>query len=191
MGIPDMNTREHINESSDIPSDRRENTEGTPQPAQPYMYQHPYQPGPYPGGYPLPPPPYYSHPAPPTGPRNGLGSTSLVLAIIALLGVWSVVVGIVLGVAAVIIGFLARGRVKRGTADNGGVAIAGIALGTMAVIVGVVFIPIWAVLWNDINGDDYVSCVQEAGPDHKKRQHCADQFREHIEDRLNITQSRS
>jgi Domain of unknown function (DUF4190) len=187
-----------MTESSDTPSDRHENTEETPQTAPPYPYY--YQPGPYPGGYPLPPPPrpsygcpppYYNYPASPTGPRNGLGATSLVLAIIALLGVWSVVAGIILGLAAVVIGFLARGRVKRGTANNDGVAIAGIVLGALAIIIGVVFIPIWTAIWNDINGGDYVSCVQNAGPDRIKRQHCADQFREHIEDRLNMTQAPS
>jgi uncharacterized protein DUF4190 len=178
-----------MTESSDTSSDRPENTEGISQTAPPYPHQHHYQPGPYPGGYPSPPPPYGGYP--PMRPSNGLGITSLVLAIIALLGVWSVVAGIVLGLAAVVIGFLARGRVKRGTANNGAVAIAGIVLGALAVIVGVVFIPIWTALWNEINGGDYVSCVQEAGPDHIKRQRCADQFREHIEDQLNITQTPS
>jgi hypothetical protein len=177
-----------MTESSDTPSDRLESTEGTPQPAPPYPYQHQYRPGPYPGGYP-PPPPHYGYPPPAIEPRNGLGITSLILAIIALLGVWSVVAGIILGLTAVLIGFLARGRVKRGTANNGGVAIAGMVLGALAVVVGVVFIPIWAALWNDINGGDYVSCVQEAGPDRVKRQHCADQFREHVEDRFNITET--
>jgi Domain of unknown function (DUF4190) len=184
-----------MTESSGTPSDRLENSEETPQTTPPYHYQ----PGPYPGGYPLPPPPpyygysppYYGGDAPPTGPRNGLGATSLVLAIIALLGVWSVVAGIILGLAAVVIGFLARGRVKRGTANNDGVAIAGIVLGVLAVIIGVVFIPIWTAIWDDINGGDYVSCVQNAGPDRIKRQHCADRFREHIEDRLNMTQAPS
>jgi hypothetical protein len=178
------------------PSDRRESTEGTPQPAPPYPHQHQYRPGPYPGGYPPPanygyPPRNYGYPPPSREPRNGLGTTSLMLAIVALLGVWSVVAGIILGLAAVVIGFLARGRVKRGTANNGGVAIAGMVLGALAVVVGVVFIPIWTALWNDINGGDYLSCVQEAGPDRVKRQHCADQFREHVEDRFNITQTPS
>jgi hypothetical protein len=178
-----------MTKSSDTPSDKRENTEGTPQTAPPYPYQHHYSPGPYAGGYPLPPP-YYGYP-PPTGPRNGLGATSLALAITALLVVWSVVGGIILGLTAVVTGFLARGRVKRGTANNGGVATAGIVLGALAVIVGVVFIPIWMALWNNINGGDYVSCMQNAGPDRVKRQHCVDRFREHIEDRLSIKQTPS
>jgi hypothetical protein len=177
-----------MTESSDTSPGRHENTDGTAQTAP----RHPYQPGPYPGGYPIPPPgrPYYGYP-PLMRPRNGLGITSLVLAIVALLGVWSVLGGVILGLTAVVIGFLGRGRVKRGTANNGAVAIAGIVLGTLAVIVGVVFIPIWMTLWEDINGSHYVSCMQKAGPDSNKQQHCADQFREHIKDRLNITETPS
>jgi hypothetical protein len=177
-----------MTESSDTPSDRPENTEGTAQATPPYPYQHHYRPGPYPGGYPPPPPqPYYGYLPPAVGPRNGLGIASLVLAIIALFGVWSVFGGIVMGLGAVAIGFLAWGRVKRGTANNGGVAIAGIVLGSLAIIVSLAFIAIWMALWNEVSGGDYLSCVQKAGPDHSKRQHCADQFREHVEHRLSVT----
>ena len=102
------------------------------EPPQPPQY------GAYPGGYPPPPPPpyggypgypgYSGYPGPPQSePKNGLGLAALILAIIGLLLCWSVAGGIVLGVVAVILGFLGRGRVKRGEADNGGVAIAGIA----------------------------------------------------------------
>jgi hypothetical protein len=109
------------------------------------------------------------------------------LAIIALLGVWSVVGGIILGLVAVVLGFVAWGRVKRGTANNGGVAIAGIVLGTLAVIVGLAFIGIWMALWKDVGGGDYISCMQKAGSDQVKPQQCADQFRENVQDRLSVT----
>jgi hypothetical protein len=122
--------------SSDAP-DRRENPQGTPQTGPPYPYPYQYQTSPYPGGYPPPPPqPYYGYPRPPLAPKNGLGIASLVLAIIALLSVWSVFAPIILGLIAVVIGFLGHGRVKRGIANNGGVAIAGIVLGALAIIVG-------------------------------------------------------
>ena len=92
--------------------------------------------GAYPGSYPPPPPlPYAGYTHPPTAPRNGLGITALVLAIIGLVFCWTVVGGVILGVSAVIIGFVARGRVKSGQATNGGVAIAGIVLGFLAIIV--------------------------------------------------------
>jgi Domain of unknown function (DUF4190) len=174
-----------MTESSDTPSDRPENTQGPPQSGPSYPYQ--YQPGPYSGGYPPPPQLYYGYPPPPIGPRNGLGIASLVLAIIALLGVWSVLGGIILGLVAVVMGFVAWGRVKRGTANNGGVAIAGIVLGTLAVIVGLAFIGIWMAFWKDVGGGDYISCMQKAGSDQFKQQQCADQFRENVQDRFSVT----
>ena len=92
--------------------------------------------GAYPGGYPPPPPqPYSGFTPPPTGPSNGLGIAALVIAIVGLVFCWTVAGGVILGVSAVIIGFVARGRVKRGEATNGGVAIAGIVLGFLAIIV--------------------------------------------------------
>jgi Domain of unknown function (DUF4190) len=182
-----------MTESSDTPSDRRENTQGPPQTGPFYPYQHQYQPGPYPGGYPPPPQPYYGYPPPLMGPRNGLGIASLVLAIVALLSFWSVAGGIILGIPAVVIGFVARGRVKQGEANNGGVAIAGIVLGALAVIVELAFIAIlalWIAVWKDVGGGgDYISCMQKAGSNQFKQQQCADQFRENVQDRLSVTQT--
>ena len=178
-----------MTEPPDRPSDRRRNLEGAPQTAPPYPYPRPYphqnQPGPYAGGY--PPSPYYGYAPPPVGPKNGLGFAALVLAIIALLCVWSVFVAVVLGFVAVVVGFFGRGRVKRGTANNGGVAIAGIVLGALAIIVGLAFIAIWTAVWKDVGGGDYIDCMQNAGPDRIQQQRCADQFRENVQDRLSVT----
>lgn len=177
-----------MTESSDTPSDRPETPEGTPQTAPPYPHQ--YQPGRYPGGYLYPPPPpqpYSGYPPPSLRPRNGLGIASLVLAIIALVSVWSVAGGIILGLVAMVIGFVGWGRVKRGEANNGGVAIAGIVLGALAVIAGLAFIAVWLALWKDVGGGDYIDCMQKAGSDHIKQQQCADQFRENVQDRLSVT----
>jgi hypothetical protein len=181
-----------MTEPPDRPLDRRRNPEGTPQtaPPYPYLYPHQYQnqPGPYSGGY--PPPPYYGYPPPPVQPKNGLGIASLVLAIVGLLSVWLPfvsIVSIVLGLVAVVIGFLARGRVKRGAANNGGVAIAGIVLGALAIIVGVAFIALWMTVWKDVRGGDYIDCMQKAGSDRLEQQRCADQFRQNVQDQLSIT----
>ena len=132
--------------------------------------------------YPPPPPaPYSGFSVQSAAPRNGLGIASLVVAIIALLTVWSVVFGVIVGVVALIIGFAARGRVKRGDANNGGVAIAGIVLGFIAIIASVAFAFIWASVFRD-----YVDCVSAAGNDTVKVQHCTDDFRQHLKDRYNI-----
>jgi hypothetical protein len=138
--------------------------------------------------YPPPPPqPYSGFTPPPTGPRNGLGIATLALAIIGLVFCWTVVGGVILGLCAVIIGFVARGRVKSGEATNGGVAIAGIVLGFLAIIVSLVFIPIWIGVFSEVGGTDYVDCVSKAGSDNKAIQQCADQFRNRIENQFSIT----
>jgi hypothetical protein len=177
-----------MTESSDKPSQGSESPEATPQNAP--LYPYPHQPGQYPGGYPYPPPPpqpYSGYPPPPLAPKNGLGIAALVLAVVALVSVWSVAGGIVLGLAAVIIGLVAWGRVKRGEANNGAVAIAGVVLGALALIVGLAFIAIWMALWRDVGGGDYIGCMQKAQSDRIKQQQCAEQFRENVQDRLSVT----
>ncbi|AGB23319.1 hypothetical protein Mycsm_02996 [Mycobacterium sp. JS623] len=146
--------------------------------------------GSYPGGYPPPPPQPYAGYAAPVGPRNGLGIAALVVAIIGLVLCWTVVGGVILGVGAIIMGFVARGRVKRGEATNGGVAIAGIVLGFLAIVVSLVFIPIWIGMFEDVGGSNYVDCLSKAGSDQQAIQKCADQFRQHVENQFSVTVTR-
>ncbi|MGX9791522.1 DUF4190 domain-containing protein [Mycobacterium sp. MMS18-G62] len=154
-----------------------------PPPPQPPPSQY----GAYPGSYPAPPPqPYSGFAPPPTGPRNGLGIAALVIAIIALVFCWSVFGGVILGLCAVIIGFVARGRVKRGEATNGGVAIAGIVLGFLAIIVSLIFVPIWIGVFDQVGGTDYVDCLSKAGSDEQAIQQCADQFRDRVENEFSV-----
>jgi hypothetical protein len=156
--------------------------------AYPGSYPPPPQYGGYPASYPPPPPqPYSGFTPPPTGPRNGLGIAALVIAIIGLVLCWTVVGGVILGLSAVIIGFVAQGRVKRGQATNGGVAIAGIVLGFLAIIVSLVFIPIWIGVFDEVGGTDYVDCLSKAGSDQQAIQQCGDQFRERVENQFSIT----
>ena len=148
----------------------------------------PPQYGAYPVSYPPPPPqPYSGFAPPPMGPRNGLGIAALVIAIIGLVFCWTVAGGVILGVVAVIIGFVARGRVTRGEASNGGVAIAGIVLGFLAIIVSLVFIPIWIGVFNEVGGSSYVDCLSKAGSDNQAVQKCADQFRDRVQNQFSIT----
>ena len=145
--------------------------------------------GAYPGSYPPPPPPhpYAGYAPPPVAPRNGLGIVALVIAIIGLVFCWTVAGGVILGLVAVIIGFVARGRVKRGEATNGGVATAGIVLGILAIIVSLIFIPIWIGVFRQVGGADYVDCLSRAGSDQQAIQRCADQFRQRVENQFSIT----
>jgi uncharacterized membrane protein YjgN (DUF898 family) len=98
--------------------------------------------------------------------QNGLGIASLVIAIIALMTVWSVTGGIIFGSVAVAIGFAARGRVKRGEATNHRVTVTGIVLGIVSIVVGLIFIAVWAaILIAGIRNHNYTDCIQRAGPD--------------------------
>ncbi|MFI9051306.1 DUF4190 domain-containing protein [Streptomyces sp. NPDC053427] len=77
-----------------------------------------------------------AHPAwLPARPGNGFGTAALVVGIVgALLGV-SIVPGILLGVLAIAFGAVGRARQRRGTATNGGTAVAGIVLGGLALLI--------------------------------------------------------
>jgi Domain of unknown function (DUF4190) len=144
------------------------------------------------GGY--PPPPYQQYPypgygPPPAAPRNGLGIASLVLAIAALLAFWSVVGGVIIGVVALILGIVGRGRAKRGEATNGGVALAGIVLGALAIVVSLAFIAVWVGIFDEVGGTDYLDCVADAGSDTTAVEGCADQLRERVEGQFSVTPS--
>ena len=144
----------------------------------------------YPGGY--PPPPYQQYPypgygPPPSAPRNGLGIAALVLAIVALLSFWSVIGGVVIGVAAIILGIVGRSRANRGEASNGGVAFAGIVLGAFAVVVSLAFIAVWVGMFDQMGGNDYLDCVAGAGSDRTAVEGCANQLRDRVEEQLSVT----
>ncbi|WP_137147418.1 DUF4190 domain-containing protein [Mycolicibacterium sp. CR10] len=144
---------------------------------------------PQPGGYPPPPggyqPPPGGYPPPvQSAPKNGLGVASLVVAIISLFSVFG---GVVLGVVAVILGYMGRGRAKRGEATNGGIAMAGIVLGFLSIIVSVAAIGIMVWGFDKVGGTDYVDCVTRAGNDQQAVQDCAKEFTDRVEDQFSIT----
>jgi uncharacterized protein DUF4190 len=112
------------------------------------------------GAYGPPPQPYYpGFMPPPTGRRNGLGAGSLVLALVALVATVTIFGGAILGIAAVVMGFVARGRLKRGEATDGGVAMAGIVLGIVAAVVGLFII--WLAFGTDLFNENYQHCLGE------------------------------
>lgn len=138
--------------------------QATPPPGGQYGYPAPAPGGQY--GYPAPPQSQsqYGYPAPPgpqhgeypgapgypgypgyaqsawggPGPANGMGVASLVLGIISVVTFCMCGLGIVLGLLALIFGLIGRGRATRGEADNGGVALAGIILGSVGLVVSAV-----------------------------------------------------
>jgi hypothetical protein len=119
-----------------------------------------------------------------SAPKNGLGIASLVVAIISLL---SVVGGVVLGFVAIVLGFMGRGRAKRGEANNGGIALAGIILGFLSIIEAIVVIGLMVWGFKEVGGTDYVDCLSRAGSDQEAVQQCADQFTDNLETQFSIT----
>ncbi|MFE9565334.1 DUF4190 domain-containing protein [Streptomyces sp. NPDC006487] len=142
-----------------------------PQPGQTPAYGYPAEPDPAGYGYPTAQQPfqqpgyqgypgYAGYPGYPGGgypvypPRsNGFGVTALVLGILSVVTCYF---GLLFGVPAVIFGVLGRGKAKRGEADNGGLALAGIITGAVGIAISCLFIAvvILGVLWEDGSGSD-------------------------------------
>jgi hypothetical protein len=145
---------------------------GHPAPPQPYgapAYGAPAYGAPAYGepayGEPLP----YGAPMPPA--RNGFGTWSLVLGLLSLFCLFVLVVPAGL---AVVFGVIGRGRVKRREATNGGVALAGVITGSVALVAGVA-------LWGFVlaHGDAvqrFRDCVDNAQGSSAAQQACSDQF---------------
>ncbi|MBT2477796.1 DUF4190 domain-containing protein [Streptomyces sp. ISL-94] len=100
-------------------------------PGDPGQAGYPGQPG-YPGY-----PGYAGYPQYGPLPSNGFAITALVLGII---GVITCYLGLLFGVPAVIFGVLGRGKARRGEADNGSMALAGIILGTVGIVISILMI---------------------------------------------------
>ncbi|GAB7192026.1 hypothetical protein NUM3379_27350 [Kineococcus sp. NUM-3379] len=137
--------------------------------------------------YPPPPPPEYGqggYGAPPAAPRNGLGLTALILGIVGILLSWTVVGGILLGIAAIVLGVIGRKRARRGEATNGGVALGGIITGAIALVLGVVMIALSAWFVSQLGFGDLARCLQEAQGDPVAEQQCQVQYEGELNERL-------
>ena len=162
-------------------------TDNTPSDRPPY----PPQPGQGPpGGYPPPgQAPAGGYPTagyPAARPRrNGMGTTALVLGVVALTLVLLLLfspLGAFLGLLAVLFGILGLMRANRGEADNRGQAVAGLVTGGIALLVGV-FLTISVGTWfathvNDFN--DFGRCMEDAVGS-AAREECANQLGRELE----------
>ncbi|MEU0085748.1 DUF4190 domain-containing protein [Streptomyces sp. NPDC006274] len=128
---------------------------GGPAPAQPPAgaYGYPAAPGmpqpPAAGGYGVPDPYGAGYPGYPgygqtagwqQQPANGMGITAMVLGILAVTIGWCYgIPALILGTLALIFGILGRKRAKRGEANNGGMALAGIIMGAIGLVIFLLF----------------------------------------------------
>ncbi|MFC0007009.1 DUF4190 domain-containing protein [Micromonospora siamensis] len=114
---------------------------GQPTSGQPYGQQQPYQ-DPY--GQQQPPFGAPSYPGAgypqPQAQNNTLGLVSMILGIAAIPMLCCLYLGIPIGIAAVITGYLGQQKVAQGVANNGGQAKAGIICGAIAAVLGIVLI---------------------------------------------------
>jgi hypothetical protein len=179
---------------TDTPSDRPQD------PTQPGPPPGPYQPGqPPPGQYPpgqpppgQPPPGQYQTAAYPGGGgypgarrRNGMGTTALVLGVVAVTLVLLLLfspLGAFLGLLAVLFGILGIIRANRGEADNRGQAVAGLVTGGLALLFGI-FLTISIGTWfathvNDFNR--FGQCIDDA-VGAAAREECARQLSQELE----------
>lgn len=79
----------------------------------------------------------------PDAPRNEVGVASVLLGLVGLITCW-LMLGVPFGIAAVVTGDIARRRVARGEANNPRTALAGIVLGAIAIVLGLVAIGYYA-----------------------------------------------
>jgi hypothetical protein len=108
--------------------------------------------------------------------RNGPGTAALVLGIIAVVLSWTVVGGIVLGILAVVFGFVGRGRVKRGEADNRRGANAGIITGIVGVLLAGGLIALGVSILNSPAGKNLQQCLKNAHSDKAAISSCNTQY---------------
>lgn len=127
---------------------------GQPYLAQPYPAQsypgQPYPSQPYPG-QPYPGQPYqYAGPSGYGAPleKNSIGVWSLVLGIVSLVLLFSCGIGFLAGIPAVITGHLSRRAQREGQADNGGLGLAGIIMGWVAIGLTILVVAGFAVLFS-------------------------------------------
>jgi hypothetical protein len=120
-------------------------------------------------------------------PRNGAGRAALICGVLALLctiGFFLLVtvpVAIILGLAAIVLGFLGRGRVRRGIATNRGSATLGIVTGLLSLLIlgGLVAGGVAVVNGTKSNPDVKAlkSCSRSAGLNLNAQRTCIDQYR--------------
>ncbi|MFF0469842.1 DUF4190 domain-containing protein [Micromonospora zamorensis] len=109
-------------------------TSGQPYGQDPYGQQQPQ----YGGGGPTYP--NAGYPQGGQGQNNTLGLVSMILGIASIPLVCCFFVGIPVGIAAVVTGYLARQKVAQGLANNAGQAKAGLICGAVAVGLGIILI---------------------------------------------------
>lgn len=100
--------------------------------------------------------------------RNGMGVAALTLGILAIVTSITVIGGILLGIIAVVLGAVGRGRASSGEATNSGVAAAGIVTGVIGALLSIALIVAGVSIMNSSTG----KCIQNANGNQAAAQQC-------------------
>jgi hypothetical protein len=111
---------------------------------------------------------------------------ALIIGILSLLIAWIPFIGIlgaIGGLIALILGFVARGRIKRNATGGNGMAITGIVTGAIALVAGIALTVAFFNIFGGVLGDtyrDYTDCVAETGDE----EFCSRQVEQGLLDRF-------
>ncbi len=108
---------------------------------------------------------------------KGLAVASLILGIVGIFTSF-LLFGALLGLVALILGFVALGKVKRGEADGRGLAIGGIITGVLAMLLTLLLVAtVGSVLISKKDEiSNYADCLKNANNDKQAQQACANEF---------------
>lgn len=107
-----------------------------------------------------------------------VGILSLLIAFIPLIGL----IGVIGGLIALILGIVGRSKVRQG-ADGGGMAVAGIVTGALAIVIAVLITVGLVAFGRGVVGqsfEDYADCMDETGD----ADFCDEQLEEQLFDRM-------
>ena len=116
---------------------------------------------------------------------DGLAIAAMIVGILSLLTSW-LVIGALGGIVAIVLGFLARGRLKQSGREGNGLAITGIVTGFLAVIIGGIVLALGAWLFTTTDGiggtvSGYIECLEETDGD---QEFCDNLLEEELLDRF-------
>jgi hypothetical protein len=75
--------------------------------------------------------------APASAPNNTLGLVSMILGILAIVLACCYYIGVGVGIAAVVLGFMGKQKADQGLATNRGMAMTGLICGAVAIALGI------------------------------------------------------
>lgn len=116
--------------------------------------------------------------------RKGLAIAALVLGVLALLTCWTIVGGILLGIAALVVGLVAVSRARKGAGGGKGLAIAGIVLGVLGAAISGALLAFGLSFLGSEEAQDLQQCLQQAGDDQAAVAQCQRDFEGDLQDRF-------